>query len=195
MLVEAAREDLVYDSYAAGRIFGETANRLTFFAYAIRDVFSEAKFIHLVRNPCDVVRSGMDRDWYVRNPWDEGRIIPRSDDPYQEYWETFSPFEKCVWLWQETNRFAQTFLSSLPSERSHILLAEDLFSGDMKVICSVFDFLEIQHPEADLVCGVLDRRENYQHERTFPEIQDWTLQQNQRLEQIAGPLMRVYGYD
>lgn len=60
----AARAPDIGAAFLRGQVYAETSNWLTFFSPIIRDLLPNAKFIHLVRHPRDVVRSGMRRKWY-----------------------------------------------------------------------------------------------------------------------------------
>ena len=193
-LIETCREDFIYEAYEEGRIYGETANRLTNFAPAINAVFTNSKFIHLVRDPRDVVRSGMDRGWYAGHKWDEGRIVPRPGDPYYDRWAEMTLFEKCSWLWFETNRFAQEFVKSLPPDRTFTLKSEGLFDGEFDGLKQIFDFVGVEIPRSRLIQKILKRKENYQRRRSFPAKEQWTDEQNAALRAVAGPLMEVFGY-
>lgn len=194
LMIETCREDFVYSAYEDGLVYGETANRLTYFAPAINRVFSNSRFIHLLRDPRDVVRSGMDRGWYDSNKWDEGRIVPRPGDPYAERWSDLDLFDKCAWFWYETNRYAREFLATLAPERTFTLQSEGLFTGELEKLASVFEFLELEMPRTKKIKKVLDKKENYQRHRSFPDKARWSDEQNARLGAIAGELMEVYGY-
>lgn len=193
-LIEACREDAVYRAYEAGQVYGETANRLTYFAPAIRRVFADAIFIHLVRDPREVVRSGMDRGWYDTNPWDEGRIVPRPGDPYHERWAEMTPFEKCIWFWHETNRFAADFMATLPPGAGMTLRSEGLFSGDLEALEEICRFVGVELPRPKLIRKVLQRKENFQRRRSFPRADAWSAEQRSALERIAGEMMERLGY-
>ncbi len=194
LLIEACREDVVYKAYEDGQAYGETANRLTYFAPAIREVFTNSKFLHLVRDPRHVVRSGMDRGWYDTNKWDEGRIVPRTGDPYHDRWDEMSLFERCAWFWYETNRFAREFTDSLEPGRAMTVRAEDLFAGNPETVAAVFDFLELEAPKPKRVAKVLGTKANYQRRRTFPDVAEWSDDQNEALRGVAGPMMDALGY-
>lgn len=194
LLIEACREDFVYRAYEGGQVYGETANRLTYFAPALHEVFSNSRFIHLVRDPRDVVRSGMDRGWYDSNKWDEGRIVPRPGDPFFDRWPALSLFEKCAWFWYETNRYARDFLKGLPPERVLTVKSEGLFLGDPDVLRPIFHFFQIEFPKPKLINKVIGRKENRQRRRTFPDVVKWTDEQTGTLRSIAGPMMDILGY-
>jgi len=123
--IDVARRDYIQESNRQNKIYAETANRLTFFAYAIERVFPGTRFIHLVRNPCDVIESGVRRGWYQGHPWDVGRIAPRKP-PWSIRWASLSPSQRVAWNWVETNRFIIDFLSTIPPERKMFLQLEKL---------------------------------------------------------------------
>lgn len=123
--IDVARRDYIQEANRQGKIYAETANRLTFFAHAIEDVFPGSLFIHLVRNPCSVIDSGVRRGWYQGHPWDKGRIRPLGG-LWARRWVCLSPAQKVAWNWVETNRFILNFLSGLPSERKLFLQLERL---------------------------------------------------------------------
>ena len=76
----SARYDLLKKSYLEEKRFVETNNRNTFFMRALGELFPKAKFIQLVRHPGDFVRSGIRREYYIRNENDDSRITPLADD-------------------------------------------------------------------------------------------------------------------
>jgi hypothetical protein len=193
-LIEACREDSVFEAYEDGLIYGETANRLTFFAPALREVFTECRFIHLVRDPRDVVRSAMDRGWYSENKWDEGRIVPRPGDPFQPRWEGMDLFEKCAWYWHEVNRFACEFRAALPPGRAIVVKAEEIFSGDPERLGAVYDALGLEAPKPKAISKVLREKSNYQKHRSFLDPKRWSDQQLDALRAIAGATMEALGY-
>ncbi len=136
--IDVARRDHIQEANRQGKIYAETANRLTFFAYAIERVFPGTRFIHLVRNPCAVIESGFRRGWYQGHPWDVGRIKP-SKKPWISRWESLSPTQKIAWNWVETNRFILEFLSSIPTERKLFLQLESLHESQS----NLWSFLEV----------------------------------------------------
>ena len=79
-LVDAARYDQIRSSFLLKKTFVETNNRITFFAQQLAELYPKAKFIHLIRNPIDFIKSGLARNWYSgKNPHDEGHIILNKD--------------------------------------------------------------------------------------------------------------------
>ncbi|MCF8241924.1 MAG: sulfotransferase [Melioribacteraceae bacterium] len=136
---DAARYEYIRDAFLLDLQFVETNNRITFFANQISNVYPNAKFIHLVRNPLAFVKSGLNRSWYSgKSDHDEGRITLKSED-----WEKYSTVQKIAWLWNATNVFIEDFKSSIDSEKVITIRSEDLFS-DYKVAVSIFNFLSQQ---------------------------------------------------
>ena len=140
LIIKIAREDYIEASNQKGCIYVETANRLTFFSYAIRKAFPQAKFIHLVRHPVRVIKSGIRRRWYCGHPWDAGRIFPKSMHCDGRLWTELSPSEKVAWNWVETNRFIFDFLQGIPEKQKFFLRLEEIDSR----ISSIWDFLGVR---------------------------------------------------
>ncbi len=98
------RSDLFQYALKQSKGYIETSPQVTFLAPAIYRVMPNAKFIHLVRHPADVVRSGMRRKWYAGNSADTTRIVPGRSCAFTKNWSKLSSFTKNVWLWAETNQ-------------------------------------------------------------------------------------------
>jgi len=140
-VVDAARYEYIRDTYLLGKHFMETNNRITFFAYQLAELYPRARFIHVIRNPLDFVRSGLGREWYSGNhPHDEGRIVPGENQAID--WDGYSLVKKIAWLWDETNRFIEGFKEGVDPKRLCTITAEHLFSSVADVE-RIFQFLEV----------------------------------------------------
>ena len=164
-MVESARLELILESYIKGRYFIETNNKITFFAYALADIFPNSKFIHLVRHPGNFVRSGIRRNWYKNSDkHDLGRIVP--DDDKTDF-SQFNDIQKISWLWNETNLFIENFKETINShERVLTLKAEDLF-GNKSTVNSIYDFIGCEHPTRKKIDSVLNKKINVQEKKQF----------------------------
>jgi len=139
-LVDAARYEQIKNAFLLEKTFVETNNRVTFFASQLADLYSNAKFIHLIRNPINFIKSGIARDWYTgKNPHDEGHII-LNDNP--EIWEKYSQEEKIAWMWNETNQFIEDFKTQIEPKRVLTIFAEDLFNST-KTAGDLFKFINV----------------------------------------------------
>jgi hypothetical protein len=187
---KSAREELVHQAAQRGKVFIETNNRITFFAPVMRSVFPRAVFIHLVRHPGDVVRSGIRRGWYSgRHSHDPGRIVPLAGE-MQGRWANLNQVEKIGWLWNETNRFVEEFRSTLSTGDCLLVRAEELFT-DVQVAQRIFEFVQVQPVQVRE--GFLRQAVNVQRKGKYPHFTDWPTEEKERLARVA-PLMARYGY-
>jgi hypothetical protein len=187
-VIRATRDGYILDAYNRGQTYVETNNRITFFAYAIRGVYPNARYIHLVRHPGNFVRSGLRRGWYNRQRHDVGRI--RHTD--SEQWAEMSDIEKIAWLWNETNQYVEGFLSTLKSGQFLQIRAEDMWS-DVEVSVEICEFVgaKVSHRNIALM---LERKVNRQRIGSMPAYEQWDREQKSDLRQYIS-LNEVYGYE
>jgi len=171
----------------------ESSPQVTFLAKLLKSSFTSSRFIHVVRHPGSVVRSGMRRKWYGGHENDHWRIKPISGEAYRE-WNKWSMFEKNVWLWAETNRWIESFMVSLPENEGIVLKSEDVFSGSIPELSRFYKMLGIGQPQSRLVESVLGKKLNHQQRGEFPEVGEWDSEQCDILYKHAGELMQRYGY-
>ncbi|MFC1568997.1 sulfotransferase [bacterium] len=189
---KSAREELLLYAANRNKTYTETNNRITFFAPIIRDCFPNAVFIHLVRHPGDVVRSGIRRNWYSgKSSHDPGRIVPVSGEMIKE-WDTVSLIGKIGWLWNETNQFIEDFKKQLPEENCLFIRAEDLFK-DIEIAASVFPFIKVDPPSIKKIQKLMQRPANEQRKGQFPRYKDWSDEDQEILKRFC-PLAQKYGY-
>jgi len=189
-----ARFDLFVNSFLRGRIFIETNNRITFFAPALAELFPNAKFIHLIRNPADFIRSGMRRKYYKKNTVQHQRLNPANN--YE--WIRMTRLEKIAWEWNEINSSIDTFKSMIHQSRMMTIKSEHLFSQP-EIIPALFDFIAVTNPfegarGAKQIDQLLRRPVNKQILGSFPRYQDWSAEDKSSLKHIA-ILAPKYGYN
>jgi len=109
--------------------FAETNVYLERFLPILREVFPEAIFIHLHRDPKDVVRSIMNRKWYDTPEDDKHPAMEL------ENWESLSQFEKACWYVRITN---QSLLGSCSNP-----IVFDIIVHDFKCLCQTLSALGI----------------------------------------------------
>jgi hypothetical protein len=177
------------------RGYVETSPQTTFLAYAIAAVLPQSRFIHLVRDPREVVRSGMRRGWYAGHHYDRFRIVPRADDPVRAQWNALDPLAKNAWLWAETNRFIMSFLSELHSARHIRVRAEDMFAADPPTLDAIFGLLGRKTPDMEVVESILAAPMNAQIDGRFPRPADWSPAQRATFLDHAGVTARALGYE
>lgn len=81
----------------SGADYAEMNVYLERFFPLLQEVFPDAKFVHLYRNPADVVRSILNREWYD-TPLDNRHPIINVDG-----WKGLSQFEKACWYVRSAN--------------------------------------------------------------------------------------------
>lgn len=130
MIFDAARYEMIRLAFLNNKTYIETNNRITFFAHQIAELYPNAKFIHLIREPVSFVKSGFGRNWYHgKTIYDEGRII---DHTGVERWRKYETIEKIAWLWGTTNDFILDFKSQTTAPIFEIS-SKQLFNNAEKV--------------------------------------------------------------
>lgn len=191
----ATREGLMSYSLDCGRGYVETSPQVTFLAPVILEAVPNVRFIHVVRDPRYVVRSGMRRKWYDGHPADKTRIIPRPDSESGQKWEAYNTFQKNLWLWAETNRWILEFSSSLSMDRILLIHSEDVFTACGETLSKLFTFMGASIPPKRKITRVLGKRLNVQETGTFPEPSHWSKTMCSDLLEIAGKMARDLGYE
>lgn len=174
-------------------VYFESSPQATFLAAVLRDLFSGSRFVHLVRHPGAILRSGMRRGWYAGHRNDCWRLVPQSGEAAAS-WPEWSLLEKNAWLWAETNRWIEDFLATLPAGAGLRLRSEDLFEAQPEALEAFFDHLGVTQPSSAEVEKVLGKKLNRQQSGAFPKFADWTDEQRLAVEPHVGQLMQEYGY-
>jgi neutral ceramidase len=137
-----SRATFIHRAWAQGLIHGETDHNMTPFVDMIAEQIPNSKFVVLVRDPRDFVRSGMRRNYYNGHPWDSGRLRPKKRDSVYEEWVAFDQFEKICWLWNKTYSEILERIKSIPENRLITVRFEDLLK-DVTQIEKNFSFFGI----------------------------------------------------
>lgn len=197
ILIEAflalRKEKIEYSLYSK-RGYVETSPHATFLAPIILEAIPNARFIHVVRAPRYVIRSGMRRKWYNGNSADKNRIVPNPESEEGKRWESYSPFQKNSWLWAETNKWILEFSSSLPADRIILVRSEDIFTANEEIIKKLFSFINSPMPSKRKIKHVLNKNLNIQRSGIFPEVSDWSDKMHSELFSIAGETAGILGY-
>ena len=174
----------------------ETSPQVTFLAEQLRDLFPGSRFVHVIRHPGAVLRSGMRRRWYDGHSHDRWRLVPTEGSAAATDWDRWSRCEKNAWLWAETNRWILEFLEKLSPEEYVTIRSEDLFEGQEEAVNAFFGCLGVSPPPAPVVAKVLGRKLNRQTAGSFPEWGDWSREQREEvLPHVEGLLQQFYPSD
>ena len=189
-----ARKSVINDAWKDSLIFGELDHNMTPFATTIYKEIPDSKFIILIRNPWDYVRSGMRRNYYFGHPWDSGRLCPEVHHQDYERWQKMDQFERACWLWNETYQRISKYLEQIPVDNYIIVKFEDLIVNAEKSR-EIFEFLELKRFRKDVVDSILSEKTNKQTSGSFPKPEEWTFQQHQTLIKECGETIKKYGYE
>jgi hypothetical protein len=154
----------------------------------------QARFIHVVRDPKDFVRSGMRRGWYINHPMDNTRLTPTSQSEDYKFWQQWGALEKTCWLWKETNVWINRFMQTLPAEQKLFLRSENIFLNKKKEINSFFAFLNTPLPSSKRIKKILSKKLNAQKSGNFQEVADWSDELHAKFYRIAGESAKLFGY-
>lgn len=190
----STREELLEYSLTCGRGYIETSPQVTFLAPMILDALPNARFIHLIRDPREVIRSGMRRKWFDGHPYDKTRITPKLGSSEFKKWIQYTPFQKNIWLWAETNMWIADFLQQIPDSQKFFLRSEDLFSLNANEVKRLFDFIGAPVPPKNKLRSILSRKLNAQTSGAFPSTTEWTQEAQEDLRNIAAAALEKFGY-
>ena len=174
LLIEALGwiEDLTED-YAEANVYLER------FSLLLEEVFPHATLIHLHRNPKDVIRSIINRDWYD-TPGDNRHPLMKVSG-----WENLGQFEKSCWYVRQTNQS----LLSLCQER---LVFEQMVSDLNYLVKKLRSWNIPVFPR--LAESVFEQKVNVNYNYDFPEYEQWSIQQQSLFHSICTPINIALGY-
>ena len=188
------RSHILAHAWEQGKIHGETDHNMTPFAAEIAKDIPNSKFLVLVRDPREFIRSGMRRGYYIAGgPWDDGRLKPLPKQAKKLNWPKMHPFEKVCWLWAETYRHINQAIEKIGQDRVMIVKFEDLIKGP-KLAEDIFSFLELEGYQAQQAQQVLSQKLNAQRGGDFPHPRDWEQKLHDAAWHYCGEIAKGYGY-
>ncbi len=154
--------------------------------------YPDAKFVHVVRNGYDCVRSFFQRtkSTYPDQPkagWSRysmAKPMPMDDDPWFDEWNDFDRLQKIAWMWTNINALIQERLQRVSRANQMILKLEE-FSEQRVLQLLEFAGLPRQFDLEQL------RLHNAQSELTL----QWTSESIAAFNRIAGAQMKRFQYE
>lgn len=183
-----ARENHIRYSVKTSRRLVETNNAISFFAPVIRELFPEAKFVHLIRHPIDFIRSGYKRNYYTGAPEDQKRLEPLDG---KVYWEEMNRIGKIAWLWKETNKFIEEFKPRVESGKFFTLSFSNFNEENIRKMISFLD-VNIDHHR---IVKRIDKPTNIQRTGTAPDFEQWEESDQMHVKNLCGDLAKRYGFE
>ena len=188
-----ARYPIIHKTWPEGLIHGETDLLMTPFCDIITKEIPDSKFIILVRDPRDFVRSGMRRNYYHGHPWDFGRLRPQEDTEDFESWSKLDQFGKVCWLWNKTYENINQIITRIEKDRVITVRFEDLVAGTEKTE-EIFNFLSLEGFDDRKIQELISHKFNAQVGGSFTKPEDWPAQLNETLWNLCGPIAEQFGY-
>lgn len=163
------RKELFGKAETGNKKYIEIGPHVTFLPYIIDSIFPNSKFIHLVRNPIDVIISGMNRAAYRNHSSDKLRIRPRPKSEYFNDWEKYSQLQKLSWFWMTTNQWIVDFMEGIPKERKLLIHSEDIFENN---IDNIFKFIDLTKPNDEAINKILKKKLNATRNKKVEALTD-----------------------
>ena len=167
------------------KTFVDSSNLYIYFIDALSLLNPEIKIILTVRNGKDFVRSAYSRGWHERKAYG---TVPLHDDCYFKVWDTLTPIQKNAWLWVFRNRKALEGLKEVPEKHKLVLKIEDIHKQAMLDMLEAFTGKKLIDREAAEI------RHNANPAFSLPLKEEWTDSQQQEFNDIAGGMMKFFGY-
>lgn len=167
--------------------YGEVNSILRRHVLALKQKIPDARFIHLVRDGRDVVRSMMARRTYTY--WDPiTRFIkPKRGEKFAEDWSIMSRFEKLCWYWWHENSYLRDQLSTF-------IRFEDLIGDYGYFSEEVLTPLGLHVPQ-EVWQNKVSQPKNVTRKHLIPHWEDWKDKYKIGFYKICGSLMEDLGYE
>ncbi len=190
-----ARGSLWQSANMADKRYAEMANHVTMLAPFLHYMMPAARFLHVTRAPLPFVRSATAFGWYSVARIGGGRLTPRPGARAAADWGSMDSLAKNAWLWQEINRFASDFISTLPPGQGLHLRSEDIFAANLETLHRLFAFVGSGPPSRRRTDRVLGQQLNAGRYRSGARpVQDLTATQRETLQQECRQLALELGY-
>ena len=168
------------------RTFVDSSNLSIHFIDALYILDTSVKFVLSVRNGRDFVRSALSRRWHEQNIFG---TAPLRDDPYYDRWTSLTPIQKNAWIWVSRNRRALEGLRNVPVVQKLTVRIEDIRKEGTLDMLATFAGMPVRERElAEKGC-------NANPSFDLPPKDEWTRDMNEEFYEIAGEMMRYFGYD
>jgi hypothetical protein len=167
------------------RTFVDSSNLYIHFIDAIYLLDPSVKFILSVRNGKDFVRSAHSRRWHEHNQFG---TVPLRGDPYYERWSSLSRVQKNAWIWVYRNQKALDGLKAVPEDQKLVLRIEDIAEPETLERVEAFAGTEIRENTRPA------NRLNANPSFDLPPKEEWSDKMLRDFDEIAGGMMRSFGY-
>jgi hypothetical protein len=174
----------------------ESNSRLSYLIPVIRDVIDDPKFIHIVRDGRNYLRSAMSRPYgplFSKN--DKNLKITAKDfpeDPFYREWDNMDVFEKISWYWVKKDSL---IIKELKENDSITIKYEDIFKKNFEGIIRLSKFIGVN---IDKTIELMKKKKSYRinksDEYKIPHWTRWSEDKISTFNKIAYNHMKKYDY-
>nr|WP_321513221.1 sulfotransferase [uncultured Pseudodesulfovibrio sp.] len=185
----------------------EIAYYLCPFVAALQEVFPDSKIVYVHRDGRDFVRSAYVNE--VPDPMPVGYTDPRPLDATEKFvamgrlaplpgslqaaqWDTYTPFEKNVWLWMETNRIIMEGLRSWPEASVMTIAMKNMLTPEG--LMDVANFMNI-HTPLQRTEALLKRKINSRNSRILTHWSTWDTEHRDAFKRLGQGMLQTLGYE
>ncbi len=165
--------------------FIDSSNLYIYFIDALCALDPSAGVIFMVRNGKDFVRSALSRRWHEQNIFG---TFPLSDDPYCGKWPSMTPLQKNAWIWVYRNARALEGLNTVQENRKLIVKVERM--REPETLDRIEAFAGVKITERNLAEKGINANPSFD----LPPKEEWSDEMNRDFDEIAGGMMRFFGY-
>lgn len=168
------------------QIYGEVNSNLRYHIKELKSIFPNAKFLHIVRDGRDVVRSIMARKHYTGDRIGHHNIIPKTSDPFYIKWKELTRFEKICWLWKDSNNYIGKYIQKFVNFET-LINNYDYFQKNIE------DYLDLKIGY-NLWKKKIEKPANITIKHVLPPHKFWDQKLKDKFDYICEEEMRQYGY-
>jgi len=193
-------------------IYADKNPNYIYFIDELQSVFN-AKFLFVIRDGSDVVRSCMDFDKF-RTPnyafyedtkdfsftqaednfWDFGRIRPLPTDSYYNKWYNMSKFEKFSWYWSNYNKLLLNNSKNIPDNKKMFLNISNINSDVFKDIFEFFSLDGYNKAKIEEMFSSEINTTKVSSDKRFKSYSNWSLEQKNIFKKHSKDMMKYFGY-
>jgi len=204
--VEHAKNVILRERAKIFRIVGdkmyiESNGGLIFLLPALKELIPNLKVVHVVRNPVDFVRSGVNRCYYSKGKVfqtyaEEQRWKLRTSDfsDATEDWGAMDMYERFMWTWALKNNCAARFVRENPSIAVRVRFEDIFHCADQSGFHSMLEFLNLGALSTRFSRNDFKKVINGSEAKFAEPFDTWPSRRKASLERICGPVVRGWDY-
>lgn len=183
------RNGLIMHRKESGDKFIEANPFLSIFFNELRELYPTSKFITIVRDPRDVVRSGVSRPDHEWDRWDDAIRLHATADPSRLKWDNIGLLGQHLLRWKIINGL----LIEDTRGQDDVLEVkfEDIFYGENRGFEEILDFTGVEQSKYTVNYG---KKHNNTFNYKIPHYSDWDDDMITLTDNIVGTQMDEFDY-